>query len=359
VAHPKFSGTKDRSLITIGVTAALLSVPLAAPIVAAAADSPFQALGLKESQPLSLRPVTRRVAVVDKAVKPLVDPKGDTVVDRAGAVLDPVTGKLIDPVTGAVIPSETPADSPAARPASKTAKSRVESPREPVSPASALSAESLTPSQPAGTLVAPADATVVNVVDEVLGASSDSPLHPVTSLLGDANLLGNDAGGSSSNEDSEPEPARHGEVSRTTPAPDDDVDARTVGPAGDSDVVEVQPDARSSSTSVGGASGVPHLLGVSTLSGLYSSQSYFSQEDLRAPEVSTPAEPADAPSAVSGGLVASERRPTVGRVTATSLPDILDETPSWLVSTASGLLLVIGGASVVYGTRRFRRRTAD
>jgi hypothetical protein len=373
VAQPRFSDAKDRSIVTIGVTAALLSLPLATPIVAAAAGSPFQPL-LEKNQPLSKslsvrRPVARPVAVVDKATGQLVDPETGTVIDRTKAILDPATGKLIDPLTGAVIPSDAlarppvarPAAQPQARRAAKSTKSQAASPKQPVSPADASSTGSLAVPEPApadgNDLLAPADKMVVGVVEEVLTTSSDGNLQSLTPLLGDSDSshdasLSDDATDGSSSTDSVP--ASSGASTRDVSVSSHD--SRTVGLASGSDAVEVQPDAFEP-TSVGGTSGVPHLLGAPVLSGLHSSRSTFLQQDLEVPQISMPADFDHASSMTADDLTTSERQFVAGKVTATPLPKVFDEAPTWLVSTASGLLVVVGGAGVAYGTRRLRRRT--
>lgn len=370
MAHPRFSSAKDRSIVTIGVTAALLSVPIAAPLVTAAADSPFQPLRLEKTPLLDARPVTRPVtrpvAVVDETTGQLVDPKTGNVIDRAKAVIDPATGKLIDPVTGAIIPSDVLA--PVTRPpVSPAAKSQAATPQKPSSPAGAVATGPLAvPPAPAGDaseLLPPADQMVVGVVDEVLGATSDGSFQPLTSLLGDRKSssdadsqdgasTGSSADGSAS--------TRSQAAARAVPAPSDE--ARTIALASGSDAVEVQPSALGAPA--GGASGVPYLLGALALSGFGSSHSHVQQQelDLQAPQVSIPADSdsdsGNASPAVANHLTVSERHLAAGQVTATSLPGGLDEAPSWLASTASGFLLLVGGTSVVYGTRRLRRSTA-
>lgn len=370
MAHPRFSGVKDRSIVTIGVTAALLSLPLAAPIVAAVAGSPLQPLRLEKDQLLGVRsdvrPVSRPVAVVDKTTGRLIDPKTGTAIDRTKAVLDPATGALIDPVTGAIIPSDAPVPSSLAGSAPGAAKSSAASSQKSVLPAGAPATRSLPAPQPAaagGSDLLPADQMVVGVVDEVLGASSDDGTTPLTPLLGDrkssddASASDDASSGSSSHGSSSDEsaPARSSAKARTAPAPKED--ARTVGPAGGTDAVEVRPGALSSAP-VGGTSGVPHLLGAPAFSGLRSSQSYFPQPEPEAPQVSVPTDLNDSSLVALGDLTTSEPHLATGQVTATSLPNVINESPSWLVSTASGLLLVVGGTSVVYGGRRLRRRTA-
>ncbi|MGH8899786.1 MAG: hypothetical protein ACRDZ4_22820 [Egibacteraceae bacterium] len=353
MAQPRISGAKNRSIVTIGVTAALLSLPLAAPIVAAAANSPFQSLAFESlqpetSQPRGVRPVTRPVAVVDKATGRLIDPKTGTMIDRAKAVLDPATGEFIDPVTGVLLPSDVTERRPVARsPVSRTAAA----PRNPVSVADASPTGSLVVPQAASAgegLLAPADEMVVHVVDEVLGASSDGGLQSLAQLLrdrnssDDANRHAPHKGGGSSYYESTPSDATAGAV----PASNDDT--RTIGPAGGSDAVEVQPDALALDASVDDASGAPHPLTAPAPSDLRSSQSYLWQQDLKTPQVSAPAD-FDAAS--------SSRQLAAGQLTAASPSGVFDGSPSWLVSTASSLLFAVGGSTVAYSIRRFRRRT--
>ncbi len=354
MAQPRISGAKNRSIVTIGVTAALLSLPLTAPIVAAAANSPFQSLEFESlqpetSQPRGVRPVTRPVAVVDKATGRLIDPKTGTMVDRAKAVLDPATGELIDPVTGVLLPSDVAERPPVAQsPVSRTAAS----PRKPVSVADAPSTGSLVAPQaaPAGEgLLAPADEMVVRVVDEVLGASSDGGLQSLARLLRDRNSsddfnrqVPHKGDGGSSYYESAPSDATAGAV----PASNDDT--RTIGPAGGSDAVEVQPDALAPDASVDDASGAPHPLTAPALSDLRSSQSYPGQQDLKTPQVSAPA---------AFDAASSSHQLAAGQLAAASPSGVFDGSPSWLVSTASSLLFAVGGFTVASGIRRFRRRT--
>lgn len=348
MAQPRFSGAKDRSIVTIGVTAALLSLPLAAPIVTATADSPFRPLRFEERQRLNVRqvarPVARPTAVVDKATGRLVDPKTGAVIDRAEAVLDPATGKLIDPVTGVIIPFDaTPALPVVEHPASRAAKPQAAAPHKSVLPAGTPDTGPLAVLGPTGDLLLSADAMVAGVVDEVLDASSDGGLLPLASLLGGDNASAGESDGSSS------EGSRSvGGDKGTHAAPAPNGDARTVGPASGSDAVEAQPGAVTRGASVGGASGATHLLGAPALSALH-------PQDLEAPQVSAPAD-FDPSSVAVEDRPAAERQLATGQVTATPRSGVFNETPAWLVSTASGLLLIVGGTSFAYATRRLRHR---
>ncbi|MGH8903488.1 MAG: hypothetical protein ACRDYA_17905 [Egibacteraceae bacterium] len=355
MAQPRFSGAKDRSIVTIGVTAALLSVPLAAPIVTAAADSPFQPLRLEEGQTLKegrvARPVARPTAVIDKATGRLVDPRTGAVIDRAEAVLDPATGKLIDPVTGAIIPSDTTPALPAlGHPASRAAKPPAAVPHKSVLPAGAPAAGPLAVPQPTDDLLLSANAMVAGVVDEVLNASSDGGLLPLASLLGSDNASAGESGASSGDSPS----AGGGTRAHAAPAPNGD--ARTVGPASGSDAVEAQPGAVARGASVGGASGAPHLLGAPALSGLHSSHGGLQPQGLEAsPQVRAPAG-FDPSSVAVNDRTASERQLAASQVTAPPQLGVLAEAPAWLVPTASSLLLLVGGTTFAYATLQLRRR---
>jgi hypothetical protein len=262
-------------------------------------------------------------------------------------------------VTGVIVPSDTSAPASTARSAPRAAKAQSAPTRQTASPAGALPTgpRAASSAVPTDGLLAPPDKTVVDVVDQVLGASSESSLQPLKPLLGDTNLLDRQTDDSADDELSSDDSssARSDAVAHKNATPNED--ARTVGPAGDSDVVEVQPGARPSDASVGGTSGVPRLLGAPALLGLQSSQSSFQEQNLEAPEISTPADADGASSVTAENVTTSERQLAVGPATATSLPRVFDETPSWLVSAASGLLLVVGGTSVAYGARRLRRHT--
>lgn len=88
---PRRLVAKHHALVTSALTAMLLGLPVAGPLVTATAlPAPSQ----------------RVTAVVDRVTGQLIDPRTGLKIDPADGVLEPVTGQLIDPVTGTVIPPE-------------------------------------------------------------------------------------------------------------------------------------------------------------------------------------------------------------------------------------------------------------
>jgi hypothetical protein len=326
VAQPRSSGTKNGSIFTMSVTAALLSLPMAVPIVAAEAGSPIQP---SPSESLHVHAVTPPVAEVDTTTERLIDPKTGTVIDRAKGVLDPATGKLVDPVTGVILPSDAPTRSPAMQPSvSRTAVV----PQKPASATGAASAGSLAAPYAApaeGGLLASPDEMVVNVVDEVLGASSRVGLKPLTALLEDRKA--SDGG-------------THQDTASSFSS-GESASARSAGMTG-----PVRAPSRGART-VGSASGVSHLPAVPERSDLSGSQG-FRQQAFKGSQVSVPSVAAD-------DLAAAKHQLAAGQVNAASVPAVFHGTSSWLISTASSLFLAIGGFTAAYGIRRRRSHSGS
>jgi hypothetical protein len=338
VVQAKVPGLRNRTIATAGATVVMLSLPLVAPVMSAAASPQSQL-------PALLSKNRRPVAVVDPVTGLLIHPLTGVVIDLANVIYDPTLGQYIDRTSGAIIPTDgsipglpllqpsSPrpgiAESPGsvnrqadkASPLPATPRARARPAQQ--SPEAASDGESspsppaqqglLTPQPRAGrsdknsTFLLPPPATVIaSVVDLVLG-DSETQRNSYTGASGSADL---------------------GDGGTATPAPSPGAPRGAGGAA--------------STLSATHDVDAPHPPGGA------------SPEDSHRPQaLPSP----DTQSQVTDTSIEFAEPPARARDLGTvSISRVVDTVPSWLLLTAGGLLVLIGGVGLIYSLRRRHSR---